>query len=88
MVMDVRMLSQAALDPLVSVAIQRWAETGLTGEQVATLRHLRFEVVDLPGWYLAEAGGNRVRVDSNAGGNPWFIDATAHNGAGLRRQQV
>jgi hypothetical protein len=39
------------------------------------LRHLKFEVADLPGWYLGEAGGNRIRVDSDAGGHGWFIGA-------------
>ena len=37
---------------------------------------MKFEIADLPGWYLGEAGDERIRVDSDAGGNGWFIDQT------------
>ena len=71
----VRALTQAELNAVVSVALARWAATGLTGEQLATLRGLQFTVADLPGWHLGEAGGDRIRVDRNAGGHGWFIGA-------------
>ena len=35
-------------------------------------------MADLPSIYLGEADGGRIRVDNNAGGNGWFMDA---NGA-------
>ena len=75
------LLTQADLDALVAVARERWEATGLTGAQLATLRRLEFAVADLPGWYLGEAGGDRIRVDNNAGGNGWFIGATAEDDA-------
>ncbi len=71
----VRALTQAELDSLVAAALDRWTATGLTGEQLATLSNLKFEVADLPGWYLGEADGNRIRVDNDAGGHGWFIGA-------------
>ena len=74
-------ISQSELDSIVAAAIDRWSATGLTPEQVATLRAIKFEVVDLPGIYLGEADANRIRVSSNAGGNGWFIDASAQSDA-------
>ena len=43
--------------------------------------------IDLPGWYLAEAGGDRIRVDNDAGGNGWFVyGAPEENAQDLRRR--
>jgi hypothetical protein len=71
-------ISQSDLDRAVTAAYDRWSSTGLSGEQLAFLRKLKFEVADLPSIYLGEAAGDRIRVDNNAGGNGWFMDA---NGA-------
>jgi len=70
-------LTQAQLDSIVSAAMARWEATGLTADQLATLRSLKFEVTNLPGTYLGEANGTRIRVDDNAGGNGWHVDASA-----------
>lgn len=69
-------LTQSQLDSIVSAAIDRWSTTGLTTEQVASMRSIRFEVADLAGAYLGEADGNVIRVDRDAAGNAWFIDTT------------
>ena len=53
----------------------------MSNEQVAILHKLRFEVADLPDLRLGEADGNHIRVDSNAGGNGWFIDVSAQSDA-------
>ena len=74
-------LSQPELDRVVAAAIARWSATGLNDAQLATLRGLRFEVAELPDLRLGEADGINIRVDSNAGGNGWFIDANAHSDA-------
>jgi uncharacterized repeat protein (TIGR01451 family)/CSLREA domain-containing protein len=74
-------LTQAQLDSVVSAAIARWEATGLTAEQSAWMRSVRFQIADLPGDYLAEASGNLVRVDLNAGGNGWFVDSTPQDDA-------
>ena len=74
-------LSQPELDRVVAAAISRWSATGLHDEQLATLRGLRFEVAELSDLRLGEADGNYIRVDSNAGGNGWFIDASAQGDA-------
>ena len=75
------LLGQDTLNSTVAVAIQRWETTGLSKEQAAILHKLRFEVVDLPDLRLGEADGNHIRVDNNAGGNGWFIDADAQSDA-------
>ncbi len=66
-------LTQTELDSIVPMARGRWAATGLTSEQLATLRALQFEAADLPGLRLGEADGTQIRVDKNAGGNGWFV---------------
>jgi hypothetical protein len=74
-------LTQAQLDGVVSAALARWEATGLTKEQFARLRSVTFEVADLPGWYLGEAAGSHIRVDDNAGGNGWHVDASPESDA-------
>lgn len=74
-------LTQAQLDSIVSAAVARWEATELTKEQLARLRSITFEVTDLPGWYLGEANGTRIRVDGNAGGNGWYVDASPESDA-------
>ncbi len=67
-------LNQQQLDSIVTAATMRWSSTGLTKQQIATLRGIKFEVADLSGSYLGEADGNRILVDRNAGGKGWFVD--------------
>ena len=64
---DKGFLTQRDLDSLVTAARERWAATGLTGQQITMLRDLKFEVADLPALRLGEAGGSRIRVNKNAG---------------------
>ena len=70
-------LSQQQLDSIVAAVIARWSAAGLTREQLAFLRGLKFQIIDLPGAYLSEADGDRILVDRDAGGNGWFIGANA-----------
>jgi hypothetical protein len=70
------LLTQSELDIVIAEALQRWEASGLTRAQSTLMHSVKFEITDLPGWYLGEASGNLIRVDSNAGGNGWFIDAT------------
>lgn len=77
-------LLQADLDVVTAIAQQRWQATGLTPEQVARLHALQFEVAKLPGLRVAEADGDRVRIDSNAGGHGWFVGSDAFIETGTR----
>ncbi len=66
-------ITRSQLDAMVEAALDRWATTGLTSEQLAILRRMKFEVADLPGLHLGEANGDHIRVDNKAGGNGWFV---------------
>jgi len=67
-------LTPDQLTPILAAARQRWADTGLTREQLAVIDSLRFEVNDLAGWYLGASAGRVVQLDRRATGYGWFID--------------
>ncbi|MCU1441719.1 MAG: hypothetical protein JWP85_2716, partial [Rhodoglobus sp.] len=69
-------IQQSDLDGVVAAAIARWQASGLTGEQLASLRGMKFEVASLGDNHLGEADGGTIRVDANAGGKGWFTDAS------------
>ncbi len=69
-------LGAEELDTLVEAAKAHWRAAGLSAEQLAVLEALQFEVADLEGQYLGAASEGKIHVDSDAGGNGWFIDAT------------
>jgi hypothetical protein len=71
---EVSQLTQSELDSMVAAAIERWSSTGLAAKQITVMRSMRFEIADLPGEYLGEAHGNRILVDSDAGGRGWYVD--------------
>jgi CSLREA domain-containing protein len=68
-------LSQQQLDSMVSAAIARWSNTGLTAPQISILRAIKFDVADLSNAYLGEADGSHVLIDRNGGGKGWYIGA-------------
>ncbi|MFL6531445.1 MAG: LamG-like jellyroll fold domain-containing protein, partial [Chthoniobacterales bacterium] len=67
-------LTQAEVDRVARVAREQWKASGLSAQQLSRLNELHFEVADLPGHYLGEADGSRIRVDNDAGGNGWSRD--------------
>jgi methionine-rich copper-binding protein CopC len=73
---DDNIVTDAKLNAIVEAAIQRWTAAGLTAEQIAAMRRVKFEVTELSDSYLAEAADSLVRVDRRASGNGWFIDTT------------
>lgn len=79
-------LSQANLDATVNAALTRWEAAGLTGEQVAWLRALRFEITTLGDLHLGEAAGDVIRVDSSAFGNGWFVGSGSTGDAQFREK--
>ena len=60
-------LTTANLQPILAAARQRWADTGLTSEQLAVIDSLQFEVADLAGWCL---GATSDRVGCRLEGEP------------------
>jgi mucin-19 len=69
-------LTGDTLDSIVAVAIDRWAATGLTDEQLAVLNSATFEIADLGGSYLGLEDGSHIRIDDDGAGYGWYVDAT------------
>ena len=69
-------LSQAELDYFVDAAIARWAEAGLSPEQLAALEAMDFTVADMSGLYLGSFSPSVITIDADAAGSGWFLDAT------------
>ena len=76
-------LTQRQLTSAVTAAIRRWSATGLSSQQIALLRGIKFDIADLRGAYLGEADGNRIQVDTNAEGKGWFVDPSPLTDASL-----
>jgi hypothetical protein len=88
-VIDDGVLSQAELDFIIEAAIQRWAAAGATPEQIAVMRTAKFSVEDLSGLMLGSSSTSVIKIDDDAGGWRWFIDATPgedeeYSGTGTR----
>ncbi|MBL8826329.1 MAG: hypothetical protein JNM18_05040 [Planctomycetaceae bacterium] len=79
-------LTSAQLQPIVNAAVDRWTATGLTGEQISTLKSTQFVVTNLDG---ANALGlttpGLVQVDDNGAGRGWFIDQTPGDNSEFRQ---
>jgi len=71
---EVSALSQGALDLVVGAAIDRWAAAGASGDQLAAMRSVVFDIVDLRGAYLGQSGDGHITIDSDAAGHGWFVD--------------
>lgn len=79
-------LTQAELDTAVVLAREHWAATGLSDQQVAALKQLRFVVTDeLPAKYLGAAGPDKIRVSSHAAGNGWHTSDDISSTPGATR---
>jgi len=79
-------LTEAALRPIMAAAIDRWATAGLSAAQIDVLRHASVTIADLGSSYLglADASTHAVRVDDDAAGYGWFVDATPRDDAEFR----
>lgn len=78
-------LAQDELDAVVAAALTRWEAAGLTAGQLERLRRLAFTVENLSDIHLGEALGDTIRVDADAGGHGWFVDATPMDDAEFNR---
>jgi PKD domain len=64
------------IESIVGVAVDHWAETGLSSDQIALLRSTRVSVADLGESYLGAAfpDDHAIVIDDDAGGWGWFVD--------------
>ncbi|MFN2622993.1 MAG: beta strand repeat-containing protein, partial [Chthoniobacterales bacterium] len=68
-------LSEANFQAIVAAAKERWKATGLTPAQTAAIDRLQIELADLPDLHLGSADDGVIKLDRNASGRRWFIDA-------------
>jgi hypothetical protein len=69
-------VSQDELSSIVTAAIARFEQAGLSNQGIEHLNDVVFRVVDLSGRKLGLSQGNTILIDVNAAGQGWFIDAT------------
>jgi len=76
---DVADLTRSELTPVVSAALARWEDAGLSEGQLEILSGLNIVVMDLHEDLLGMADSSTVIIDSNAAGHGWFVDQTPGN---------
>lgn len=69
-------LVTAQLPVIVAEARGKWAQTGLSAEQLARLDGVRVQVADLPGLELGQTADGVITLDTDAAGWNWFVDPT------------
>src|SRR5262249_16159889 len=69
-------LTRQVLQPIIDEAIVHWRAAGASPEAIEVLKRVDVEVDDLPDSYLGLASPNLVRIDQDASGYGWFVDAT------------
>jgi hypothetical protein len=77
---SVGVLSDAELAPIVAEAIHR-LESELGSRIETALAGVKIEVADLPSGVLGEAMDDTIRIDRDAAGYGWFVDATPEDDA-------
>ena len=69
-------LSDNDLQPILAAARDRWVQTGVTAQQLATLDSIAFEITNLDNYQVTASQPGRIFVDDDAGGKQWFVDPT------------
>jgi hypothetical protein len=70
-------LTPSMIAGAVQAAIERWRAAGISGDDLARLQAVTFDVSDLPDGQLASVSSSAVQLDGTAAGYGWFVDATA-----------
>ncbi len=73
---NVLTLRQDEVSAMFQAAIARWAEAGLSAQNMARLQSLSVEIADLPAGQLATVTSSKITLDETAAGYGWFFDAT------------
>lgn len=69
-------LAADALVPVALEAVDRWAEAGLSAEELAILEGTTIQIADLRDGMVGATVGDQVLIDVNAAGWGWFTDTT------------
>ncbi len=72
------LLSTGQLNAVVTAALTRLREAGVSSAVLATLASVTVEIRDLPAGYLGMSAlhGNRILIDDDGAGYGWFVDST------------
>ena len=70
------MLTTDMLAPIMAEAAHRWADAGITAEQMARLGGVTFTIGNLVDGMLAATSGRNIAIDDDAAGWGWFVDPT------------
>jgi hypothetical protein len=73
-------LTQSQLQPIVTAAIARWSQAGLSPQLVHELSQVQFVITNLSG-ALGQEADNTIFLDRNADGYGWFVDPTPQQDA-------
>ena len=71
---SVEKLRQEELTWMVQAAIARWAETGMSAEDLARLQAATLEITDLPDGQIATSALSHIKIDDTAAGYGWYFD--------------
>jgi hypothetical protein len=74
-------LTLSELAPVVATAISYWAAAGLTTNQLAALSEVSFGIDELTGSWLGSQANGHIKIDADAAGYGWFVDATPWDSA-------
>jgi hypothetical protein len=69
-------LTENVLALIVAEDVARWQAAGLPAVDVSRLARLNVQIADLPDSSLGVVCADGIRIDKNAAGYGWFVDAT------------
>ncbi|MEL7267657.1 MAG: hypothetical protein AAFP69_22990, partial [Planctomycetota bacterium] len=69
-------LTPQQLQATAAEGIQRWEASGISQQQLETLKGLQYQIAELGQSNLARLEGELITIDDNAAGNLWFVDST------------
>ena len=71
-------LTVSEVTPVLTAAINQWADAGLPAQDVARLQGVTVQITNLPAGYLGITAidGNVIYLSADAAGYGWFIDPT------------
>jgi hypothetical protein len=69
-------LTDADLDAMLDVALDRWANAGMSQEGLDMMAGAEITISDLGGTTLGVTFDGRIVIDINAAGQGWYIDET------------
>jgi hypothetical protein len=78
---DAGTLTAAQLQPVIEQAIDYWTASGITAAEQQQLSQVQFQITDMnAAGHLGLATGNSIKIDDNALGHGWMVEAGVESG--------